>query len=302
MATSIGRVPAGDRWLHEVKFDGYRVQLHIVNEGIHVYTRRGHDWTDRFRKIASDAWHLKTKSAIIDGEVVVPAEDGTTDFSALQKAMKASRPSDRLVMYAFDLIFLNGFDLRKMPLIDRKFELSALVKGSEIRMSEGFDIEASRIFEAVCKMGLEGVVSKRRDSRYSSGRTDAWIKTTCRQRETLPIAGYAVKDGRFDGLYVGRYEGDDLVYAGKIDLGFTPDAITDIRERLLPLVQKTQPFSKKIAKPNAIWVNPTLLAEVEYRAKSEEGKLRHPSFKGIRDDLMPAPKSPRPANPRRTAK
>ena len=115
LATPAARVPTGERWIHEIKFDGYRVQLHIANEGIKVFTRRGHDWTDRFKKIATEAWHLKAKSAFIDGEVVVPAADGTTDFSVLQKVLRAGAPSNQLVMYAFDLMYLNGHDMRKAP-------------------------------------------------------------------------------------------------------------------------------------------------------------------------------------------
>jgi bifunctional non-homologous end joining protein LigD len=285
LASSIGKVPTGERWVHEVKFDGYRVQLHIANEGIHVYTRNGHDWTDRFKKIATDAWHLKAKSAIIDGEVVVPAGDGTTDFSALQKEMQAGRPSDQLVMYGFDLLYLNGYDMRKAPLATRKAELSVLLKNSDILLSQSFETDGQHMFKTACEMGLEGVVSKRSDSRYSSGRTDAWVKMTCRNRETLPIVGFALKENRFDGLYVGRRDGDDLVYAGKVDLGFTPSTASDVRKRLAPLVQKAQAYSQKIKKPNAIWVKPSLLAEIEYRAKSAGGKLRHPVFKGLREDL-----------------
>jgi bifunctional non-homologous end joining protein LigD len=281
----LGRVPSGDRWIHEIKFDGYRVQVHIVNEGIKVFTRRGHDWTDRFRKIAADAWHLKTKSAILDGEVVVLGEGGTTDFSALQRTLGQGGSSDSLVLYAFDLIFLNGYDLRKAPLVTRKAELASLIKGSAILLSEGFEVPGTKMLESVCAMGLEGVVSKRRDSRYQSDRTDAWVKTTCRQRETLPIIGYAMKGNKFNGLYVGRFDGDDLIYAGKVDLGFTPEVITDIRHRLAPLIQNAQALSKKIKKPDAVWVSPEMLAEIEYRAKSDEGKLRHPSFKGFREDL-----------------
>lgn len=285
LASSIGKVPTGERWLHEVKFDGYRVQVHIANEGIHVYTRNGHDWTDRFKKIATDAWHLKTKSAIIDGEVVVPAEDGTTDFSVLQKVLRADKPSDQLVMYAFDLLYLNGYDMRKAPLETRKAELAKLLKGSDILLSQSFEIDGAHMLKTACAMGLEGVVSKRRDSRYTSDRTDAWVKMTCQQRETLSIVGYAMKENRFDGLIVGRRDGEELIYAGKVDLGFTPGTVTDVRKRLAPLVQKTQAFSRKIKKPNAVWVKPSLAAEIEYRAKSAEGKLRHPIFKGFREDL-----------------
>jgi bifunctional non-homologous end joining protein LigD len=141
------------------------------------------------------------------------------------------------------------------------------------------------MFKTACAMGLEGVVSKQRESRYISDRTDAWVKMTCRQRETLQIVGYGLKGNRFDGLYVGRQTGDDLIYAGKIDLGFTPSNVADVRKRLAPLIQKSQAFSQKIKKANAVWVKPSLAAEVEYRAKSAEGKLRHPIFKGFREDL-----------------
>jgi bifunctional non-homologous end joining protein LigD len=285
LASTIGKVPSGDRWIHEVKFDGYRVQLHIANEGIHIYTRRGHDWTDRFKKVATDAWHPKAKSAIIDREVVVPAEDGTTDFAVLQKVLRAGRPSDLLVMYAFELLYLNGYDMRKAPLVTRKTELEKVLKGSDILLSQSFDIDGAHMLKTACEMGLEGVVSKRRDSRYTSDRTDAWVKMTCRQRETLPIVGFALKENRFDGLYVGRQDGDRLIYAGKVDHGFTPGTVTDVRKRLAPLVQKAQAYSQKIKKPDAVWVKPSLLAEIEYRAKSAEGKLRHPVFKGFREDL-----------------
>jgi bifunctional non-homologous end joining protein LigD len=285
LASSIGKPPAGDRWLHEVKFDGYRCQLHIHATDIKVYTRNGNDWTDRFRAIANAAWHLNVKTAIIDGEIVVPNEDGTTDFSQLQRALKASKPSDRLAMYCFDLLYLDGGDLRQLPLTERKALLQKLIAKTDLLYSEHFQTSGAELLKHACAMGLEGIVSKQRDSKYRSGRTDSWIKMTCRQRETLPIVGYALKANRFDGLILGRHEGDELIYAGKVDHGFTRDDEKDVRTRLGPLVQKAQAFSRKIKKPNAVWVKPHLLAEVEYRAKSAEGKLRHPSFKGLRDDL-----------------
>jgi bifunctional non-homologous end joining protein LigD len=183
LATSIGKVPSGDQWIHEVKFDGYRVQLHIANEGIRIFTRRGHDWTERFKKIATDARHLKVKSAVIDGEVVVPAADGTTDFAVLQKVLRAGKTSERLVMYAFDLMYLDGHDMRKAPLVARKAALAALLRGSDILMSQSFEVDGAHMFETACAMGLEGIVSKRRTSRYQSDRTNDWVKMTCRQRD-----------------------------------------------------------------------------------------------------------------------
>jgi bifunctional non-homologous end joining protein LigD len=140
------------------------------------------------------------------------------------------------------------------------------------------------MFKHACSIGIEGVVSKVRDSRYASGRGNDWVKKTCAQRETLPIAGFALKRNKFDGLYVGLLKGTDLVYAGKVDNGFDTASAQDLQARLKPLIRKTQPYAKKIAH-KAIWVEPSLLAEIEYRAKSAEGKVRHPFFKGIREDL-----------------
>jgi bifunctional non-homologous end joining protein LigD len=282
LATWIERVPSGPRWIHEIKFDGYRVQLHIANEGVHVFTRNGHDWTKRFKKIADDAFLVSASSAIIDGEVVVPAAGGTTDFSVLQNELKGK--STKIVLIAFDLLYLNGYDLRKLPLDERKALLKKLIAKTAIQFSESFEVDGPAMFKHACGIGLEGVVSKVRDSRYNSGRGNDWVKKTCAQRETLPIAGFALKENRFDGLYIGRIKGNQLVYAGKIDHGFDKVSAMDLQARLKPLIRKTQPYAKKIAH-QGIWVEPSLLVEVEYRAKSAEGKVRHPFFKGIREDL-----------------
>jgi bifunctional non-homologous end joining protein LigD len=282
LATSIERVPQGERWIHEIKFDGYRIQLHIANEDVKVFTRRGKDWTRRFRKIAHDAFLIGVSSAIIDGEVVVPVADGTTDFSVLQNELKGK--SDKIAMVAFDLLYLNGHDLRKLPLVERKTLLKKLIAKTAVQFSESFEVDGPEMFKHACGVGLEGIVSKVRDSRYSSGRGNDWVKKTCAQRETLPIAGFAMKENKFDGLYLGRLKGADLVYAGKVDHGFDGASAKDLQTRLKSLVRKTQPYAKRIAH-RGIWVEPSLLAEIEYRAKSAEGKVRHPFFKGIREDL-----------------
>jgi bifunctional non-homologous end joining protein LigD len=282
LASSVEKVPDGERWIHEVKFDGYRVQLHVVNEGVKVFTRRGNDWTNRFKKIANDAFLVNAGSAIIDGEVVVPATDGTTDFSVLQNELKGK--SSKIVMVAFDLLYLNGYDLRKLPLMERKALLKKLIANTAIQFSESFEVDGREMYKHACSIGLEGVVSKVRDSHYHSGRGNDWVKTTCSQRETLPIAGFAIKENKFDGIYVGRHRGKNFVYAGKVDHGFDSASAKDLQARLKPLIRKTQPYAKKIAH-KGIWVEPSLLAEIEYRAKSAEGKLRHPFFKGIREDL-----------------
>nr|WP_249803542.1 non-homologous end-joining DNA ligase [Bradyrhizobium sp. 21] len=282
LATSIEKVPSGERWIHEIKFDGYRVQLHLANEAVTVFTRRGHDWTRRFKKVADDAWHLKAASAIIDGEVVVPAADGSTDFSVLQNELKGT--SAKIVLVAFDLLYLNGRDLRKLPLVQRKAELKKIISSTDVQFSESFEIEGREMFAHACKIGLEGVVSKVWDSAYNSGRGNNWVKKTCAQRETLTIAGFALDEGKWDGMYLARRKGDDLIYAGKVDHGFDKTSAAELQKRLQPLIRRTQPYAKRIAH-KGIWVEPKLLAEIEYRAKSAEGKVRHPFFKGLREDL-----------------
>ncbi|WP_168213741.1 non-homologous end-joining DNA ligase [Bradyrhizobium cosmicum] len=282
LASAIDRVPSGERWIHEIKFDGYRVQLHLANEAVTIFTRRGYDWTKRFKKIAADGWHIKAGSAIIDGEIVVPAADGTTDFSVLQNELKGD--SSKIVLVAFDLLYLNGRDIRSQPLIERKAELRKIISGTQVQFSESFEIDGHEMFAHACKIGLEGVVSKVRESAYGSGRGNNWVKKTCAQRETLTIAGFSLDEGRWDGMYLARRNGDDLIYAGKVDHGFDKTSAAELQKRLKPLIRKTQPYAKRIAH-KGIWVEPKLLAEIEYRAKSAAGKVRHPFFKGLREDL-----------------
>ncbi|MGX9431859.1 MULTISPECIES: non-homologous end-joining DNA ligase [Bradyrhizobium] len=230
LATEIERVPTGARWIHEIKFDGYRVQTHIANEAVKIFTRRGHDWTHRFRKIADDAWHIPASSAIIDGEVVAPAADGITDFSVLQNELKGR--SKKIVLIVFDLLYLNGHDLRKLPLSTRKAALKKLVAGTDVQFSESFEVDGRAMFEHACKVGYEGVVSKVANSPYVSGRGRNWVKKPCAQQETLTIAGFALDNGEWDGIYLGRRKGDDLIYAGKVDHGFDKASAADLQKRL----------------------------------------------------------------------
>ena len=215
------------------------------------------------------------------GEIVVPAADGTTDFSVLQNELKGKSTS--IVMVAFDLLYLNGYDLRKLPLVERKSHLQKLIEKTDIQFSESFETDGQEMYRHACKVGLEGVVSKVADSRYTSGRGNDWVKKTCAQRETLTIAGFAIDGTKFDGVFLGRRKGNDLIYAGKVDHGFDKTSAADLRRKLTPLIRKTQPYSERIAH-KAFWVEPKLLAEIEYRAKSAAGKVRHPFFKGLRED------------------
>src|SRR3954468_3889364 len=227
LATSVDTVPNGGRWVHEIKFDGYRVQVHLRDAAVKVFTRRGNDWTNRFRKIAADAWHINAGSAIIDGEVVVPSADGTTDFSILQNELKGR--SKKIVMVAFDLLYLNGYDLRKLPLIERKAHLKKLIAKTDIQFSESFEMDGAEMYRHACSVGLEGVVSKVRDAPYRSGRGNDWVKKTCAQRETLTIAGFALDGNDWDGIYLGRRKGNNLVYAGKVDHGFDKTSAAEHR-------------------------------------------------------------------------
>jgi bifunctional non-homologous end joining protein LigD len=237
-----------------IKFDGYRVQIHLANEEVKVFTRRGNDRTKRFRTVANDAWHI-TGSAIIDGEIVVPAADGTTYFSMLQNELKGRSAS--IVLVAFDLLYLNGRDIRKEALVRRKAELKKIIAGTDVQFSESFETEAREMFAHACKLGLEGAVSKVRDSVYASGRGNSWVKKTCAQRETLTIAGFALDGAKWDGIYLGRRKGGDLVYAGKVDHGFDKLSAADLQKRLKPLIRKTQPYTKRVAH-KGIWVEPKL--------------------------------------------
>jgi bifunctional non-homologous end joining protein LigD len=231
-------------------------------------------------------WRLQAFDVVIDGEVIVPTATGHSDFGALENDLGAGR-SDRFICYAFDILYIAGHDLRRCKLIDRKRVLEELLRGENgpIVLSDHLSEGGDKLFKRACAMDLEGIVSKRADGTYQSGRTPNWTKRTCRQRETFIVAGIAFKRGKFDGIYLARRDEDDLLYAGKVEHGFTAASEMDLRKRAEKLVTKKQPLTKRVAKPKATWLKPWLLVDVEYRALTGEGKLRHPSFKGVREDL-----------------
>jgi bifunctional non-homologous end joining protein LigD len=287
LATLRAKPPSGDKWVHETKFDGYRLQVHLREGQARFYTRRGHDWTHRFKELQSPFWNLPVDRAVIDGEVVILTPAGLSDFGALEDDLGAGR-SERLTFFAFDLLHLNSWDLRACALIDRKRCLDALIGdlAGRLRYSEHLDVDGARMYADACKLELEGIVSKRKDSHYSSGRTANWTKVTCRTRETFIVVGIAYKAGtKFDGIYLARREENGLLYAGKVESGFSPALQRRLEERAKRLTTGTQPLTKKISKPKARWLKPELLVDVEYRALTGEGKVRHPSFKGVREDL-----------------
>jgi bifunctional non-homologous end joining protein LigD len=208
--------------------------------------------------------------------------DGTTDFSVLQNELKGT--SNRLVMVAFDLLYLNGQDLRRLPLFERKSILQKLIAKTAIQFSESFEIDGGEMLKHACRTGLEGVVSKVRDSRYPSDRTNDWVKVTCAQRETRPsrASRWTAASGTASMSAAKRLAGSSTPARSTTA---SPRSWKRTCARLKPLIRKTQPYAKKIA-DRGIWVEPSLLAEVEYRAKSAEGKVRHPVFKGLREDML----------------
>jgi bifunctional non-homologous end joining protein LigD len=271
--------PKGPQWLHEIKYDGYRVQVHLNKGRMKVFTRNGLDWTKRFSVIAG-ALDLPGQ-AIIDGEVVV-IKDGRTNFSELQAELAAGR-QDKLVFYAFDLLYLNGFDLRGARQIERKAALASLLEGIEapIVYSEHRVGDGQEMFEHAAKLNWEGIVSKNADAAYRSNRNEAWFKIKTVQKGKFPIIGFVKDPTGVAALYLGKREGNDLVYMGKVGTGWSRTASSRIREQLDTVVSPKSKLTKPIRKPKATWVEPSFTAEVEFRDVTSEGLLRQSSFKGL---------------------
>jgi bifunctional non-homologous end joining protein LigD len=296
------RPPDGSEWLHEIKFDGYRAQLHISEGSITIYTRTGLDWTREFSAIATAAEALANHHLVIDGEVTVFGKTGLPDFQALRREL-GKGTSSRLTFQAFDLLYLDGYDLRRVPLIERKRVLRELVTdrvGAVAYVDHLEFDEGEEVYLHACKMGLEGIVSKRKDAPYRSGRQELWTKTKCTKRAVFPIIAFVEKLGahprRIASLYLGRWEGDRVVYAGKAQTGYSLAAARQVRERLDPLIVGKSPLSHPINKPKATWVEPRVQAEVEYGGVTDDGLLREAVFKGLqeRSEQFPA-KAVKPA-------
>jgi bifunctional non-homologous end joining protein LigD len=282
------KAPSGERWVHEIKFDGYRAQAHLRNGRPTIHTRRGYDWTQRFRPIADALAALPAKDLILDGEAVVADSRGVPDFGLLHADLAAGR-KDRLFYYAFDLLYLDRLDLRGTALADRKRVLSQLLTGASERVlyAEHLEGNGPEIQERACVMGLEGVVSKQRDAPYRSGRVESWIKVKCGKRDAFPIVAFVEKLGakprRIASFYVGRRHGDQLLYAGKVRGGFSEAEARDLRERLDPFIRKDSPLSEPVNKPKATWVDPVIEAEIAYSTVTENQLLREAVFKGLRE-------------------
>ncbi|MEJ8574334.1 DNA ligase D [Microbaculum marinum] len=290
LARLVSDVPAGEDWLHEMKFDGYRCLVAVAGGKARCYTRSGLDWTDRFQPVADACARLDCDAALIDGEVVAADTSGASQFSSLQQALK---DGGSLRYYAFDLLSLDGADLRGKPLLDRKEALKTLLESvaadKTVQYSEHVRGNGDKVFQSVCKAGREGIIAKKADAPYAGRRAGTWLKIKCTRRQEFVIGGYSPSDkkGRqFASLLLGTYEGSELRYRGRVGTGFSEATMDDISARLAALERKTSPFAevpREFAR-DAVWVTPKLVAEVDFTEFTSDGHVRHGSFLGLRDD------------------
>jgi bifunctional non-homologous end joining protein LigD len=283
------RPPEGDEWSYEIKWDGYRLAVHIEPTGIRVLTRGGHNWTSRFPEIERGARGLGVASAIIDGEAVMFDEQGRSDFNLLQGSLggRGGNKISPAQFVAFDLLYLDGHALLDTELRVRRHLLKDLVgsrEGSPIRFSEDVGTTGSEILKAACDHGLEGIIAKRLDSPYRSGRGGEWVKVKCIQSESFLIVGYERSPGGFRSLLLGAYRDGSVVYVGSVGTGFKQREAAQLRSMMDKLQwKKKQPPVPYSGKRNVTWIQPTLIGEIEYRGWTSDGKLRHASYKGLRE-------------------
>jgi bifunctional non-homologous end joining protein LigD len=292
LATLQDKPPAGDAWLHEVKFDGYRLQARISAGKVKLLTRTGLDWTERFGERIADALAaLPCETALIDGEVVALGENGISSFSALQAALSEGKTAN-LVFFAFDLLHLDGANLQSEPLLARKEQLEELLKAADLdsplRYSEHFIEPGQTMLRHACRMGLEGVISKRAEAPYRSGRGRDWIKSKCTQRQEFVIAGYVpskASRNQLGSLVLGYHEDGELKPAGRVGTGFTRNSAATLKKKLDAIAAKASPFSGDAGRERGIvWVKPELVAEIAFGSWTASKTLRHSSFLGLRED------------------
>jgi bifunctional non-homologous end joining protein LigD len=292
LATLVTAPPPGDEWLHEVKLDGYRLFCRVEDGRARLLTREGRDWTDRLAPIGRAVEALRLGDALVDGELVSVQPDGSTSFEALQRAIAAGA-SASLVYYAFDLLRLDGRDVSRLPLERRKAFLEARLganwRSGPVRFSEHVEGLGPAFFERACADGLEGVVSKRRRAPYRPGRNRDWVKTRCLQEQAFVVGGYTAPRGSRVGLgalFIGVYADDGrLFHAGRVGTGFDETALVELHRRLAPLERSSSPFANRLSlPPGARWVEPRIVVRVAFTEWTRDGRLRHPSYRGLRDD------------------
>ena len=293
LATLVAEAPEGDEWLHEIKFDGYRALARLEKGTVQLLSRNQKDWTNPYQALAEDLKKLPVEGALLDGEVVVQMPDGTTSFQELQNVLGGSRRGN-LLYHIFDLLFLEGYDLTRVPIEERKALLRRLLSrvGQDTRLRYTDDLRGNGavFYERACSFGLEGMVSKKRGSPYRPGvRGSEWLKTKCFHRQEFVIGGYTDPAGTrlgFGALLLGAYEHDRLRYVGKVGTGFSDGLLKELAKRLRALEIAAPPFEEDPGRTprGAHWVRPELVAEVAFAEWTREGIIRHPSFKGLRED------------------
>ncbi|WP_162304812.1 ATP-dependent DNA ligase [Sinorhizobium medicae] len=269
LATLVGKPPKGPDWAYEVKWDGYRLAVHIEPGRVRILTRGGYDWT-------------------LDGEAVVLNDQGRSDFGMLQRALgrvPSAVEAGAIVFFAFDLLYLDGRDLRRLPLRERRRLLELLVAGREgaVRLSEEVQADGDAFFSVACEHGLEGIIAKHIEKPYRSGRGEWWQKITCKRRDSFVVVGFepSTVPGHLGRLLLAARRGNELVYVGGCGTGWSHELSRELRNLLESIGTKEPAVS--LRRKNAIFVEPALVAEVEYRTWTDDGKLRHASFKGIRE-------------------
>jgi bifunctional non-homologous end joining protein LigD len=284
------KAPSDADWLFEIKWDGYRLAVHIDRQEVRIITRGGHDWTHRFPEIAAAARQLGLHTAILDGEAVVLDIKGRSDFGALQRSLGGrggKRVSTESILMAFDLLYLDGHDLTGSELSLRRHLLEDFVVPAgdgAIRLSEEVEADGDQLLEHVCQVGLEGIIAKQRNRPYRSGRTGDWLKIKCVQSESFMIVGYEASSaarGGIGSLLLAGKRGHEWVFVGSVGTGFTAKDAACLREALDKLRTKTPTVPVK--GKNMDFAQPTLIAEIEFRGWTKGGSLRHASYKGLRD-------------------
>ena len=296
LATLVSEPPRGDEWLHELKFDGYRMICHLNKGKARFWSRNGKDWTEKFPNLAESLKTLPATNAILDGEVVIVDKAGRSSFQRLQQSMGrgGSGKVPAFVFEIFDLIYLDGYSLVRSPLRERKALLAQLLSGTKakgtLRYSDHVAGNGAQFFKQACEYGIEGIVSKLADSPYESIRNRNWQKSKCLKRQEFVIAGYTPSKKAFPGfgsLILGVYDKGKLIYSGRVGTGFSIKLRLEIQKKLDRISQTTMPFVSKPKDPglrDAHWAKPQLIAEVEFTEWTADGSIRHPSFKGLRED------------------